>query len=508
MLSFFDNNRITFNTEKKIICFFAVYVFILMFFCAGSSPFIDYMSTDSSVFFAIGRSMADGKVAFADVFDHKGWYLYLINYIGALISSSTTIGIFLVEYVFFFINANLLYRIATVWFHNIFKRVVFVVLMLALFLNFFTYSGGNLTESYTITFQLLSIWLILCYSCTKELDHPPVFMFIHGICVGIVFGLRANMIMMWGAIAIVIVFRLLFHKRYKNALLNIAFGIFGLLVAAIPPAIYGIITGSINEMIYNSIIFNLEYSDTPFISGIVQTFGSLFGIGFVSCGVLASIIVCLSRCDIWEKVMFVFMLILSYVCIAISGRGYSHYFAYLLPLLIPIVAKLLSLLNDKLFSISSLRKMIVVCIIFVFAVCCNLRTPIRLLFKPESFYYMQVVNEISDLYAQLPDENNDKVIVTNNNAIVYNKMNVIPDVKYFYLPAISYEKFPDAVNCQVNSILSGENDVVVLFYDNYNEKIIFKQIHNNKEILTYLERNYDLAYEKQSQSVQMWIKKQ
>lgn len=506
MLFFSKENGAQSLLKIKHFAFFAVYVFILMFFCAGSSPFIDFMATDSSVFFAIGRSMAAGKTVYLDVFDHKGWYLYLINYLGALISSSTSIGIFLVEYVFYVINAILLYHIAAVWFHQTFKRIVFAMLMMLLLLNYFTHSGGNITETYATTLQLLSIWLLLRYSRTEQLNHPPVFMLVHGVCVGIVFGLRANMIMMWGAVAIVIVVRLFYYKLFKNALMNIGFGFCGLLLAAIPPVLYGAITGSLVEMINHSIVFNLQYSDIPLVHGVLRTFSSFVGIGFLICGVVSIIIVCLSSCKRHEKVLFALMVIFSYVSVGISGRKYYHYFAYLLPFTMPILVKILSLFNDDNFSITGLRKALVVCIIVVATICCNLRTPIRLFFKPNSFYNAQTVTEMSDLYEQLPEKEGRKVLVTKSNANVYNKMNVIPDVLYFYLPSISYEKYPYAVDCQANSILSGENDVVVLYFDDFNQKKIFNVKDNNEEMLAYLEQNYELVYEKPSQAVQMWVK--
>ena len=75
----------------------ALYTICIMLFSAGSSPVVNSMGTDSSVFFTIGRSMLSGKVPYRDLFDHKGWYVYFFNYLGACLSSKTTIGLFIIE---------------------------------------------------------------------------------------------------------------------------------------------------------------------------------------------------------------------------------------------------------------------------------------------------------------------------------------------------------------------------------------------------------------------------
>lgn len=44
------------------------------------------MFTDSSVYVVMGRAMKHGKIMYKEIFDHKGLYMYFLNYIAALIS--------------------------------------------------------------------------------------------------------------------------------------------------------------------------------------------------------------------------------------------------------------------------------------------------------------------------------------------------------------------------------------------------------------------------------------
>ena len=114
------------------------YTVLIMLFCAGSSPVIDRMFTDSSVFFAMGRGMRAGKVVYRDLFDHKGWYLYFINYLGALISESTSIGIWFVEVCFAFADVLLCFKTARVYFaDNDAKCICVSQLMLLLIVFYF-----------------------------------------------------------------------------------------------------------------------------------------------------------------------------------------------------------------------------------------------------------------------------------------------------------------------------------------------------------------------------------
>lgn len=90
----------------------ALYTICIMLFSAGSSPVVNSMGTDSSVFFTIGRSMLSGKASYR-IFDHKGWYVYFFNYLGACLSSKTTIGLFIIECAFMIINVILYLKLQT-----------------------------------------------------------------------------------------------------------------------------------------------------------------------------------------------------------------------------------------------------------------------------------------------------------------------------------------------------------------------------------------------------------
>ena len=105
-------NRATQRKRYLLLLAGLLYTIGIMLFCAGSSPLIDNMKTDSSVFFTIGRSMVSGKIPYLDLFDHKGWYIYFFNYLAACLDSETTFGLFIIECLFMTVNTILFYKIA------------------------------------------------------------------------------------------------------------------------------------------------------------------------------------------------------------------------------------------------------------------------------------------------------------------------------------------------------------------------------------------------------------
>ena len=119
--------------------------------------------------------------------------------------------------------------------------------------------------------------------------------------------------------------------------------------------------------------------------------------------------------------------------------------------------------------------------------------------------YAQPVNEFSTLYKQ-KYSNKKAVLAVNNNAVIYNSFGVIPQEKYFYIPSISYSKFPEPIDSQEESILSGRNDIVVIKYRDYKKKKIFQTSKYDTQVKNYLKKNYTLVDE--NKYMEMYIKKE
>ena len=117
---------------------------VLMFLCAGSSPIIEYLSPDSSIFYTRGRSAANGTVLYKEIADHKGFYLFAFNWLGAWLTPGSMNGLFLVEIVFAWIKLIYVYKIAILYVENKTKAVVTSLAFMAVATNFLSWNTGNL----------------------------------------------------------------------------------------------------------------------------------------------------------------------------------------------------------------------------------------------------------------------------------------------------------------------------------------------------------------------------
>ena len=96
--------------KKVIFCFILALVSLLI--CSESSPLYPLNDWfDANIYFTVGKGMVNGFVPYLDLFDHKGPIIYLIYGIGSLISSSSFIGVFILEVISFTIFLYYIYKI-------------------------------------------------------------------------------------------------------------------------------------------------------------------------------------------------------------------------------------------------------------------------------------------------------------------------------------------------------------------------------------------------------------
>ena len=91
------NSLLSKSGKIKLITLILVSVFAgMLFCCAYTSPLFPYYNnSDSAIFMLIGKGMAEGKLCYVDLFDHKGPILFFIQALGWKIGGRT--GIWLLE---------------------------------------------------------------------------------------------------------------------------------------------------------------------------------------------------------------------------------------------------------------------------------------------------------------------------------------------------------------------------------------------------------------------------
>lgn len=487
------------------------YILIMMLFCVSSSPFINTTGTDSSAFRVMGRALVAGKIMYKDIFDHKGLYMYFINALAVIMTGKSLAGLFVIECVFMFICARTVYAILSIYADGKASFIgMQIFMMFALFRGIL--EGGNLTEDYGLTFQLLALYMLIRDGGRLSCLH----MFLQGVCGGIVICLRPNIVMMWGGIALIAGYEMLRQKKFGKLVGNIAAGIFGVMVGIAPAAIYAVMNDSVSDTIFGIFGYNFMYVGGDSVVcfpvllilrmlDLLKPFwpGSMYGVLRVALllpVIIASCVLMAKKYRNFPFTKYYFaMLLMAVASVALSGRKYGHYYETIVPFCLPFAFWLASMIKLGKHKVVAVSVMVI-----TIAIGMNIPDSIREMFG------LKIVNKVVNFedYMKCNEpyySNNERVLVT-GKAIFYNALEVIPQEKYFYIPSNKYSVFPEPRDAQVASILSGVNDVIIAVLPE-GESEIYPETGKSKEIQQFLDSNYNILLKDEKNNITMYGKK-
>ncbi len=481
--------KMRYDMKKGISLF--IYCVLVCILCLGSSPILHYMTPDSSIFWSIGRAMAKGKVAYKDIFDHKGFYLWVINWLGALVSTKSTVGLFFIEVIFNYANVVLVYLISSYYLKEKLINQLLSISFLGISLNYFTCRTGNLTEYYGVTFQLISFLLIVKYYKEHMEIHPAKYMFMHGICSGILLFMQANILGMWIPFGIILAYQMFKNKQYKVFARNLLALLSGVICVTIPVLVYGIHNSCLKEIIDGTFVANMKYSQ-------VNRDGTPFGIflkRFVCQPAFLIVIVAVLSCFVvWKYertlfMMFTSMLIVTVIFMNVALRPNENYFHSYLVFTLPTMIFLMK----QFFSKFKAHKIFVL-VIFVLSIMLNLQLVKQILHLGQSTVVYKASKEIKDIINP-NDDREDCLLITGCWATIYNDTNTIPQIKYFvtFGGGLHYDVFPDAVEMQKDAIKSNRFQYVLIPYGTNNQ--IYGVGDIDEEIVNHISENYTPQYE-------------
>lgn len=495
------------HDNLKVNILIAACVFVMMFFCVNSSPFINAAGTDSSVFIVMGRGMAQGKVMYKDLFDHKGLYMYFINFIAALISSRSLTGLFIIECMFMFMCARVSYALFRI---HCDEKIAFLAMQIFIFFALMPMNleGGNLTEEYVLAFQMCSIY-ILVKSIMHNSEYTPVHMLLQGLMSGIALCIRPNMIMMWGAIALIAGFDLLRKKNVRGFAVNLSAGLLGFLISITPVIIYALLNDSVQDTIFGMFTYNMLYlSDKLNVSGffgrIIHVFMNLRQIILLAAIIISAVTAFRKFRNVSFRKYYYAMLFMCIISVSLSGRRYGHYYEYLVPFTMPAAlwfAEKVTQLNLRRYFIAVLLVMMLVSSYRAELKSVIVRITGIKTITPAYIDLDKFIMKNKDYYSE-----NEKVLITGTHyAKFYNLFGVIPHEKYFYIPASRYEIFTEPVDSQIDSIVSGINDVIIVTYDS--KGTIYPESGRTDEINHALNSMYDLLHYDSHNNIAMYGRK-
>ncbi len=477
--------------KRNRVLYFAVVLLAVcytMLFC-GSSVLVGAFGKDSAVFYTIGRGIARHKVAYKELFDHKGLYLYLLNALGVLIADRHTFGLWLIETVFAVADGFLIFRIArkikaSDW-------TAFFITALTMILLSFYWEGGNLTETYGILPELLSFVLLLdAFDGEENRSFPARIMFIIGVCAGVELFLRANMVMAWIPVAVLVIGRELCKKRFRNAGMIILYGMLGVLAASVIPLYYCLENDCLSEMILASFLFNLRYvGNGPGLSALFsRAFNLCFFMFAAGAGLCSAAFVWRSGQSRTGRYLFLFSFLFAVASVLLSGRLFVHYNLYLIPFLIPLFVNVFSFVCERLD-----RKSVLILLGFMTTISVVMNnsfardTVKRLIHYSGTDYVAQEIIA-SKLETDYPEVRN--ILAANSSAWYYARLYVVPEERYFYLPSVDYKVFPDAVDAQADDVKQGSAEAVILTWSDPERKHWMPNGTRNEDIIAGLEKHY------------------
>lgn len=241
--------------ENKRFLFYFLIGSFLMLICSGySSPlYPHYIGLDTSMFYTIAKGLLEGKIAYIDLFDHKGPVFFWLEAVGYFFGGRT--GVFCFQCLLLIFDIILLDKISFLFRAD--RRIVFLPFF-SMF--FYMFQHGNLTEEFSTPLILAGIYLELKYLLSQNEKHSPLIAYFYGLLLGLLAFIRLNNAVVLCGLLLGIIVTLIFKKQWRNLLTNLFSGILGIATVSAPICYYYYRNNALYDMLYGTFLHNLVYA--------------------------------------------------------------------------------------------------------------------------------------------------------------------------------------------------------------------------------------------------------
>lgn len=332
-ISLTDNNTNTAGPCREDLFALAVSFFlsIIYLFQSPLHPWIRGLpGKDSNVFRTVAFMMSKGYFPYKDTFDHKGPFLYILEYLGQMISGDS--GIWMIELISLTVSAFFMYKTARLVCG---KTSSVIASLLACRLLFDYLHDGNMSEEYAMPFIALALFIFLDYLINDKIN--VLRLILSGAGLGTVLMLRPNMISTWIVFCIYIAVRLFRAKEYKKLLVRTGWFLCGVLIVTAPMIIWIIANGAFSCFWDSYIVFNLHYSSVEGGTLISDQWATSLSFANTSIFIISFSILFYQLKETkkkWNIIIYLIYLSLTVLLIGLSGMQYGHYGVILIPALV------------------------------------------------------------------------------------------------------------------------------------------------------------------------------
>ena len=480
--------------------------FIFLFVCSKCSPFYPINNwVDANSYFTMGKGMANGLIIYKDLFEQKGPLLYLIHGISYLISNDTFIGVFIFEVISFSIFLYYINKIISLYSRKI--HLLWVTPAISfIILSSYVLIGGDSAEEFCFPFLAFIMYQMLNYY--KNI-YPNKMgkkqLIISGITAGCVFCIKYNLLGFWFGFIFFLCLGLLINKKVKDAFYSGLYFLLGMLIAIIPWIIYFAVNGALYDFFNVYFIVNLSsYSEKETIlRKLVRPFENawIHARNFVYCTTITVggyFYVMISKKiipKIYGKIAITFSIIITIIAIYF-GTNHVYYYLFLMPFVVlGFIA--ISCIIEKIIKAKWLNYTIFLIPIFIatfVALSC---------YKSENFEFHNVKKE--DLaqfqFAKIIKEKPNATLLNYGclDGGFYTTSNIVPNIKHFHKPNISYESYPEIMDEQNRYIKEKVVDFVVVMVekeeDSKNISYLYENYENVKSVFDKSENKFFMLFE-------------
>ena len=489
---FFKKLKKVFSDPFLYIIFFINFILVYRNMVISPKFSMVYSQYNQSIFYIASKLMKEGKIPYVDFLDHKGIYIFFINYIAEIFNNGNHIALYIIGSLFISISAYLIYRISLLII-NIdnnnkndndslkYKKLVCFsssILYSVLVISYDISYSSLQCETFISTFLLLAIYLFINNILNDDtLNFKNTF--VYGLLFSFILFIKANYNLLFLVIGIFILYNIIKNNDYKALIKHISYGFLGIILGSMPAIIYSIKNNIVSELIENTILINMKYSNAPYpgtnskLESLILTIDE-FKLYYIL--LMLSIIIFFSIKNKKLRIFIILSSISQFLATLISLRPYTYYLIEIIPFISIGLSIFINLIFDKInaknYKTSRFFKFLLLTIILIICSIINTNTGYFKM-KKNGEEQLLVARNIGDIikHDRIKSYKKDyDVFIIGRGLYMYEYLNKLPNEKYFVLPVIDPKYYREPYDEVLNYLKEKRSDIVVLDFTNFQRK--------------------------------------
>lgn len=429
----FISNKKSFD---KSILYTFITAFCVLSICSLSSPLYKFNDwVDANAFMTVGKSMLHGIVPYRDLFEHKGPVLYMLHAFASIFSSTSFIGVWMLEIIFATAFLYICNKFSKLYIDHKYTYIYIPIIA------FIVYSAPNTVKGDSVEEFCLPFFAYAIYVGIKAIKNNEFLSkkecFIVGLTSGAVLWMKYTLLGFYIGYFVFFVIYAVYNKDLKGLINNLLFISLGVLVITAPVLIYFALNGAVKDLfeIYfydNMFLYASKNTDSNKLFTLaVRFFRGLKSI--ISTNIILILCIAAGIINYITKknyLHFCFMAItgvFTFIFVYIGGSNHIYYsliFSVHVVIAIPIIDNIIRKIKFK-------RNYSVVAATTIFIICCAL-SYVR---WPNTFYMnYSAIDYPQYRFAKIINNKPNSTLLNYNflDGGFYTVAGKTPNCKYFY----------------------------------------------------------------------------